>query len=226
MPGVGMAGFRSRSMDPVEVRVVPHPAVTLVVEFGDSPLIVDDATEACREVGGLVGGLAPSAVRIRGRNIRCVEVRLSPMDAYAVLGAQPGELDGAVVALDEVWGADAERMREQLADAASWDERFALARTSLARRVVSNPRAGGEVAWAWHRIVMSRGGVRVADLAGEVGWSRKRLWTRFRSQVGLPPKRAATLVRFHHAAHRLASGHNVAAVAAGASPSRSSLGAD
>src|SRR4029450_8166228 len=43
------------------------------------------------------------------------------------------------------------------------------------------------------RIVPSRGQVRVDQLAGEVGWSRKRLWTRFRSQIRLTPQRAAPL---------------------------------
>ena len=63
-------------------------------------------------------------------------------------------------------------------------------------------------------MVASRGRVRVERLAAEAGWSRKRLWSRFRSQVGLPPKRAAQLVRFGHAAHRLAAGHSAALVAA------------
>jgi AraC-like DNA-binding protein len=58
------------------------------------------------------------------------------------------------------------------------------------------------------------GQVRVEQLAAELGWSRKRLWARFRSQIGLTPKRAAQLVRFDHAAHRLAAGHSAAQVAA------------
>ena len=60
----------------------------------------------------------------------------------------------------------------------------------------------------------SRGQVRVERLAAETGWSRKRLWSRFRSQLGLTPKRAAQLIRFDHAAHRLAAGHSAALVAA------------
>jgi AraC-like DNA-binding protein len=63
-------------------------------------------------------------------------------------------------------------------------------------------------------MVASRGQVRVERLAAETGWSRKRLWSRFRSQVGIRPKRAAQLVRFDHAAHRLAAGEDAALVAA------------
>jgi AraC-like DNA-binding protein len=62
--------------------------------------------------------------------------------------------------------------------------------------------------------VSSRGQARVEDLADEVGWSRKRLWSRYRSQVGITPKRAAQLIRFDHAAHRLAAGQSAALVAA------------
>ena len=71
-----------------------------------------------------------------------------------------------------------------------------------------------EVAYAWRRTVTSRGRVRVHRLADEVGWSRKRLWSRFRSQIGLTPKRATQLVRFDHAAHLLAAGHAAASAAA------------
>jgi AraC-like DNA-binding protein len=63
-------------------------------------------------------------------------------------------------------------------------------------------------------MVSLRGGVRVERLADEVGWSRKRLWSRFRSQIGLTPKRAAQLIRFDHVAHRLAAGDSAALVAA------------
>ena len=63
-------------------------------------------------------------------------------------------------------------------------------------------------------MVTSRGRVRVDQLAAEVGWSRKRLWSRFRSQVGITPKRATQLVRFDHAAHRLAAGVSAALAAA------------
>ena len=79
--------------------------------------------------------------------------------------------------------------------------------------IVDLSEAGG-IVYAWRRTVTSRGRVRVAGLAEEVGWSRKRLWSRFRSQIGLTPKRAAQLVRFDHAAHLLAAGHDAASVAA------------
>ncbi|GAA3263407.1 hypothetical protein [Nonomuraea helvata] len=61
-----------------------------------------------------------------------------------------------------------------------------------------------QVAYIWRRMLAGRGRVRADGLADEVGRSRKRLWSRFRSQLGITPKRAARLVRFDHAAHLLA----------------------
>ena len=210
-----MAGFRDRGVTTIGHRAVPHPAVTLVLEFGSGPLIVEDA-EGRQQRGSLVAGLGfgLGAVRVRGENFEAVQVRLSPVVARAVLGVSPADLDGAVAALDDVWGRQASYIREQLNDASSWEERFALTDALLARRRQAGSPVDPEVAWAWHRILVGRGQVRVDVLAAEVGWSRKRLWSRFHSQIGLPPKRAAKLVRFDHAAHRLAAGEDAARVAA------------
>lgn len=103
---------------------------------------------------------------------------------------------------------------EKLRAASSWDERFAFVEAALAQRQEAGRAVDPEVVFAWERMAASRGRVRVERLAAETGWSRKRLWSRFLSQIGLTPKRAARLVRFDHAAHLLASGHSPALVAA------------
>jgi AraC-like DNA-binding protein len=214
--GVTMAGFRIRDLD--ALRMVPHPAVTLLLEFGTGSPVMDYAAGQ-QQRGSVVAGPglgSGGALWARGENVECVQVRLSPVIARAVLGASPADLDGAVVALDDLWGREASRIRERLGDLSSWQDRFALTDALLARRHEAGPPVDPEVAWAWHRIVGGRGLVRVDRLAAEVGWSRKRLWSRFRSQLGLPPKRAVKLVRFDHAAHRLVAGEGAARVAADA----------
>jgi AraC-like DNA-binding protein len=211
-----MAGFRVRDLD--TLRMVPHPAVTLLVEFGAGSPVMDYAAGR-QQRGSMVAGPglgSGGAVRARGENVECVQVRLSPAIARAVLDVSPADLDGTAVALDDLWGREASRLRERLSEVSSWQDRFALTDALLARRHDAGPPVDPEVAWAWQRIVVSRGLVRVDGLAAEVGWSRKRLWSRFRSQIGLPPKRAVKLVRFDHAAHRLVAGEGAARVAADA----------
>jgi AraC-like DNA-binding protein len=211
MAGVRMAGFTNRAEDLVNLPIVPYPAVTLFLDLGDGVLIDDASGQQQRR--SLAVGLAPSGVRGRGRHIECLQVRLSPVVAHTVLGAS-SELGGTVIALDDLWGRDAVRAQEQLRAASSWDERFTITETALARRYQAGREAHPEVAFAWGQMVASRGCLRVERLAAEVGWSRKRLWSRFRSQIGLTPKLAAQLVRFDHAAHLLAAGHSAALVAA------------
>ncbi|MFH8238967.1 helix-turn-helix domain-containing protein [Streptomyces sp. NPDC018321] len=211
-----MAGFRVPGPLVGDLRVVPHPAVMLILEFGAKSPTVDDG--AGRRLGGsLVAGPgfgSGGGVRAWGEHVECVQVRLSPVVARAVLGACSADLGSGVVTLDDLWGGEAARVRERLSAAPTWRERFELVDALLVRRCRTRPPVEPEVAWAWKRIVASGGLVRVEHLAAELGWSRKRLWSRFRSGIGVPPKRAARLVRFDRAVHRLVGGEGAASVAA------------
>src|SRR5262249_31671559 len=85
LPGVSMAGFRDRAKDLIDLPVIPYPAVTLVIALGEE-LVVDHASGQGKR-GSLAAGLAPGSVRVRGRDFECLQIRLSPVVAHAVLGA-------------------------------------------------------------------------------------------------------------------------------------------
>ncbi|MER8041801.1 helix-turn-helix domain-containing protein [Streptomyces sp. NPDC094032] len=214
VPGLTMAGFGIRELD--TLRMVPHPAVTLILEFGAGSPVVESASgerqQGCVAAG--TGAGSRGAIQASGKNIECVQVRLSPVIARAVLGVPLADLDGAIVPLDALWGREAPRIRERLADTTSWQQRFALTDALLARRYAAQRPVDKEIAWAWHRIATTHGRTRVDALATETGWTRKRLWSRFHVQLGLPPKQAIKLIRFDHAAHRLLAGVPAARVAA------------
>ncbi len=201
-----MAGFAGRTTDVIDLPVVPYPAVTLFIDLGDA-MLIDDA-RGVRERGSVVAGLAPRGARGHGKDVECVQIRLSPEIAHAVFGTA---LSGSVFALDDVWSA---QMPDRLRALDSWDDRFALAEAALTERYEVGRAVDPEVTFVWQRMVARRGRVRIERLAEETGWSRKRLWARFRRQIGLSPKHAARLVRFDHAVHRLAAGESPAAVAA------------
>ncbi|WP_416564663.1 helix-turn-helix domain-containing protein [Nocardia testacea] len=215
VPGrrAAMIGFRDRSASGLDLRVADFPAVTVVVEFGGDGLTVE-GPGGRRQLTAFVAGCASGAMRISGDRPACVEVRLSPIQAYSLLGVAPAELNGTVVELTDLWGSRARQLRERLAAAATWEQRFALTEAALAGRDDPARAVDPEVAAGWQRIVTSRGQVRVGELAEACGWSRKRLWARFDAQIGLTPKRAAMLVRFRHAVDGLVAGGSAADIAA------------
>lgn len=212
--GVTMAGFGDRGITPPDIRLIPHPAVTLIIVFGGT-ITVQDATGRPQQ-GSFVTGLGFDQVlhALRADAFECLQVRLSPLVANVVLGGAATGLGGALVPLDDMWGLEAGRISEQLGELSTWQDRFNLTDTWLDRNCAAAAQPAPEVAWAWRRIVASRGTARIEHLASELGWSRKRLWSRFGSQIGISPKRAAKLVRFDDAVHRLVAGQEPAGVAA------------
>ncbi|MFD6188643.1 helix-turn-helix domain-containing protein [Streptomyces sp. NPDC060275] len=213
LAGVGMAGFTQHVSAFVDMAMVAHPSVTLLIDLSDGDGILHSARDRHGHGhGSFVVGLAPGGLRVAGRVGVCLQIRLEPAVAAAVLGPSAG-LGGRVESFEDVWGRDAERVQDRLRAAGSWDERFAVAADILRRRTADRPAVDPEVAHTWRTTLAGRGRVRVDGLAEEVGWSRKRLSARFHAQLGITPKRAARLVRFDHAAHLLAAGLPPASVA-------------
>lgn len=212
VPGVAMAGFRARGDDLVDIRVVPYPAATVAFDLTGGLVVVNDV-DGPEVAGSVAAGLAPGGARGVGHHIECLQLRLSPVVSHAVLG-DSANLAGAVVPLDEVWGPDAAQFVDRLRAAGTWRDRFSMVKDEVVSRLEQRAPVDPEVAFAWRRMVGTHGQVRIEQLAADVEWSRKRLWSRFRAQVGVTPKRAARLIRFDHAAHRLAAGLGPARVAA------------
>jgi AraC-like DNA-binding protein len=165
-----------------------------------------------RQPGGrydtLLGGLhtTPAMISHPGRQSG-IQVALHPLGARALLGRPAGEVAALDVELTAVLGPVALLLRERLLACAGWDERFAVLDDVLLRRAraangADGPASGGvprEAARAWQVLAATGGRTGVADLAGGVGWSQRRLLQVFRREVGLTPKEAGRVVRFHRA---------------------------
>ena len=189
----GYLGF-TEATTPRHLIVPATTSVPLVVKLVDSPHRPPAFVMGARDSFTVLEGACAPAY---------LEVVLSPLGAYRLLGLPMGELSGQLVDLVEVLGPDARRLTDQLREAPSWRRRFALVDRFLLGRLERGPRPAPEVAWAWERLVASGGSVPIGQLADEVGWSHKHLIARFRHQVGLRPKTAARLIRFDGVWRRL-----------------------
>jgi AraC-like DNA-binding protein len=169
----------------------PGTDVVVIVSFGNEWLIDDEPR------GSFVGGLRRSQVTTEHPGWSCgMHIGLIPWAAYGLLGVPMHELAETTVPFEELLPVE---LVERLDDAATWDDRFGLLDEVFARRLLEVPEVSLGVVWAWERLCNTYGQERVASLAKELGWSRKRLAARFREQIGLPPKAVARLLRFERA---------------------------
>jgi methylphosphotriester-DNA--protein-cysteine methyltransferase len=112
-----------------------------------------------------------------------------------------------------VLGTRVDEVVERAASATAWTDRFAIVRTWV-DHADSAAFGDAEVEHAWRLLSESRGTVSVKQLCDATGWSANRLRRRFERQVGMPPKRAARLIRFDCARRLLVAGMSSADTAA------------
>jgi AraC-like DNA-binding protein len=204
-------GYFERSSGFSHTRELPSADVTLIIGFGPPIGIAyprSNGGTSTRHTS-FVAGLHDSYVIVEAGEWQSgIEVNLTPLGTFLLFGVPMEALSNRVVALDDLLGGAAARvLTERLHEAPGWEARFELIDGFVASRLA---RAGGpspDVAWAWRRLSDSRGGVEIGALTGELGCSRKHLITRFREQVGLPPKTIARILRFRGALASLENGN-------------------
>jgi AraC-like DNA-binding protein len=175
-------------------RGLPTTSLTLVLPMGE-PLDVgwsDGRGRGSRwaTVSGLHAG--PAAIHHDGRQ-RGVQLDLTTAGARALLGVPAAELSGELLTLDDVTPSLAD-LPERLHGLAPRDGAGVVVRAltwALARHGAAQPKA--EVGRALARLTR---GAAVAEVAAEVGYSRRRLTTLVRQETGLGPKAYQRVARF------------------------------
>lgn len=194
---------------------MPSTALTLVLAL-NAPLDVGwagrDGSRA--RLWGSVAGLhvEPAEIRHHGRQ-EGVMLGLTPRGARALLGVPASTLRGHIVDLD-----DLDEPAPGLCDLASrLSETPRAARETVASTVLTGvlarhdaPQARVEVGRALARLFR---GAPVADVADEVGYSRRHLGDLVRAETGLSPKQYQRLSRFERSHALVAARVPLSAVA-------------
>lgn len=187
----GYLGYVERVGAPQRRLEVPHGSVVVIVNLG--PRLAVDGWGLQRS---FVAGLDDrAAMTEHPGEQRGIQLDLTPQGARVLLGVPMHELARRVVALGDVVG---EELADRLAAAAGWAQRFDLLDAFLLDRLARAAPPRPDVAYAWSRLVQTRGAVGVAELCGELGCSRRHLSGRFAEEVGLGPKAVARILRFGH----------------------------
>jgi AraC-like DNA-binding protein len=195
----GYCGYREDTVAPLRRSETPSATAALILSFGDEISVSVGGERAQRHTSFLAPlHDRPATTEHAGRQ-HGVEVMLSPLATRRLAGMPLQELPGGVVDLELLFGARAHEVVESVATAPTWEARFARLDALLARRLAAAPPLHPGVRMAWSRLVASHGGVPVAALAAELGWSRRHLGERIRADLGLPPKVIARVLRFDRA---------------------------
>lgn len=204
----GYTGYQERTIF-TRRREAPTGAVTGIVDLGEGLTVVDPTCPDHRRgrlMGFLVGPADHPFLVDSGGQQSGVQFDLTPIGARLLLNRPLCEITNRAVTLEELFGAAGGVLVERLRSADSWEARFELLDEELGGRFATASDLSPDLAWTWHAMVRSRGRVTVGALANQVGCSRKHLIGRFHAQLGLPPKRVASILRFQRAVELIEHG--------------------
>ncbi len=218
-----MIGYRMAPMPGVH-RGLPSPYLTLVISLsGPLPIEIPwRATGTPSQFGIPVGGLHTRPVLLpppggtRPVHQRGIQLAVHPFASRALFGVPAAELDSEVLELRELIGSDGEFLGELLDSSFSSPAAVARVHRWLAGRLAALEPGliAPELRRAWQLIAESGGTMRIADVAEDVGRSRRHLTALMRAEIGIGAKDLARLTRFTRSKSLLTNGMALSDVAA------------
>jgi AraC-like DNA-binding protein len=194
-----LVGFVQRQPGFQQMLEPPRPALTLMIDF-EGEIRADGQALPDAWISGLTDRYA--LVQF-GPSYASIDLELTPLGAYRLLGRPVRELAGETLRLGDAFGPAGDDLADRLRDRAGWSERFDVLESFLLRRAAAGPDPLPMVEWAWSQVRASGGRATVQALAAEIGCSRRYLHERFSEQVGLAPKTALRLTRFERVCHEV-----------------------
>jgi AraC-like DNA-binding protein len=179
---------------------VPFPGVPLILNFGPPFRLLDpnDPTRSGQLRSSFVAGIHQQFALTESPGYSyCLQVNLTPLGAYSVLGLPMHQIADQVVGLEDLLGATGNGLIERLADAPDWETRFDLIDGFLLESAQRGRRPSTQVSWAWRQLCQSDGRVSIGELGKELRVSRRHLVAQFREQIGLSPKLVGRIMRFN-----------------------------
>jgi len=177
-------------------RHLPAAEVPMVLNFGAAHTRVDDG-EAQRLDHAWVTGLQTRyhLGEAFGER-RFMVVRFTPLGAHLFLRLSMDSLTDRAVPLDQADPRLASLVRDRVMVERGWPERFDAMEALIGSRLAGSA-VPPDIELAWNGLVRTWGQTPVGWLAANAGCSHRHLIQQFRTCIGLPPKKVATLLRFH-----------------------------
>jgi AraC-like DNA-binding protein len=178
-------------------RVLPDGCIDIIFNFGE-PWFEGSGSDRRThpERSYVVGTMTRFLLVERVNRTQFLGVRFQPGKARAFLDLFAAEVTDQNTGLENIWGNEARRLEERLAELSSSQERIALLEAELLRRVQPRAVENTLVNSAVDLILRSQGSVPVEVVCNSVGISRQHLARQFEEHVGIRPKLFARVIRF------------------------------
>jgi AraC-like DNA-binding protein len=196
--------FAQRALDRSSTDVVQTMPASLEqvlqFEFGElSQIELDDGQRFTTYRMEIVGSRAhlPGSIRLRAE-VETFAIFLQPLGFWQLFGIPNRILANRHFHAGEVIGKDVEELWDKMAEAASFDERVALAEAMLLKRT-SKVCANSLIMSSAQYLFRHKGAPRVANVARIAVLSVRQFERRFIDEMGVSPKLFAKVTRFQMA---------------------------
>lgn len=197
-------------------RELPHAEGVMIVNLGPPIAITGGDGRRLR--------LGPAEAFVAGVHLRPalshssgvqagMHVHLSLLTLRRLLGIPMDEMIDRVVPLDALLGAEARSLGSALVEAGTRGERIALLDAALTRRLARCAPVRANQAHAL-ALLRTRPDLNIAEIARDIGWSRKHLASRVRDATGVGPRSYRRLIRFARLTAAIGDAPDWAALAA------------
>ncbi len=153
---------------------------------------VDELQPAALFAGQMVSSIA---IRPTG-SVRLFGVRFQPAGAAPICGIPMSELTGRIVGIECILGKEAFELEARIREVFSFEARIAEFERFLIEKLAGLQREDRLAAYASRMIAAQPGALLISRLCEHLGVSDRQLERRFKSLIGLSPKKLARILRF------------------------------
>jgi AraC-like DNA-binding protein len=174
---------------PIRHRVLPDGCIDIVFGAGGT-------AEGDSQMLSVVGTMTRHIEVSRAELPLVLGARFRPAGAVPFLECSASEITDASVPLEDVWGKDANRLHERLAECVSISERLDILQGALLVRLAGARQEDTRMMYAARCIANDTTFSNLSDLAVDLGMSLRQFRRRFQAEVGIGPKRFSRIIRF------------------------------
>jgi AraC-like DNA-binding protein len=184
--------------------VFPKPYPVAGFQYSGRLRVIRGGREEVLTVSGITGLQGTARTFRASTDTRTVLVAFKSYGAFPFLACPMDRLVDMHVGLEQIVGGSRLReLQEQLGESPSTADLSRLVQNFLLYRLADADDVHPSVIQAVDRLFMERGTAPIESIAEESGISRRQLERLFHEQIGVGPKRFASLVRFEWALRHL-----------------------